>query len=131
MPEFKTVEELEEYILDTIADYIFQQSQENLIKNGSSDTGFLLRSGIVERNGKGSRKIKYDAEYADFVEYGTPPHMPPVKSLVGWAKRKLGLNEEEAQKVAWAIAIKIKQEGTEAQPYLRPALDKTDKLVIK
>ena len=69
--------------------------------------------------------------------------MPPVAPLIGWAKRQAGrksgtkkvkikprtakgyvkLADDEATKLAWAIAMKIKKEGTDEKPYLRPAIN--------
>ena len=50
--------------------------------------------------------------YAEPVELGTKPHMPPVQPLVEWAEVVLGLDEAKAQKAAWAIALKIARKGT-------------------
>lgn len=57
-------------------------------------------------------------EYGPWVEFGTGPHWPPLAPLKEWARLVLG--DESA---AYAIALKIAQKGTDAQPYLRPALD--------
>lgn len=51
--------------------------------------------------------------YAIPVELGAQPHMPPVRPLVDWARHKLGLDIEEAERVGFAIALKIKAQGTE------------------
>ncbi|WP_457556329.1 hypothetical protein [Candidatus Pyrohabitans sp.] len=102
--------------LDDLADFIFERSQE-LVAQQSTDTGALLKSGRVER-GFLKKEVVYDAAYAAFIEYGTEPHMPPVEPLKRWAKRH-GMDE----KAGWAIAMKIKKEGTEPKPFLRPAFD--------
>lgn len=51
--------------------------------------------------------------YAEPVELGTKPHMPPVDALIPWVEAKLGIGAEQAEAVAYAIARKIKREGTE------------------
>lgn len=56
-------------------------------------------------------------EYGRYVAFGTKPHFPPPEALAGWAKRH-GMEGAE-----YAIALKIAEEGTEAQPFLRPALE--------
>ena len=59
-----------------------------------------------------------DVEYAANVEFATKPHMPPSGALSGWAKRQLG-NEG----AAYAVALKIKESGTVAKPFLFPAFE--------
>jgi len=110
-------------VLDEIADFIVSEATVNLIKNKSSDTGFLMRSADIERK-RNVRKVIFRAEYADFIEYGTPPHYISGYALEDWVRRKLGIKSKRARSVAWAIAKKISREGTDAKPFLRPALDK-------
>jgi hypothetical protein len=108
--------------MDDLADYIFGRSQEMVPVN----EGMLKKSGHVEREYL-RKLIIYDALYATFVEFGTRPHHLPVKAinedLTRWCRLVLNLSEKEANAAAWAIAKKIAQYGTEAQPYLRPAAD--------
>ena len=53
--------------------------------------------------------------YAAPVESGARPHMPPVEPLVDWVRRRLGaMPDDKANAIAWAIAWKIKTEGTQA-----------------
>ena len=81
------------------------------------DTG-RLRSSIHTRKEDWNKVIVgTDVEYAPYVEYGTPPHMPPVEALKRWASRhKMG------EKAAWALAKTIEKHGTQPQPFMRPAL---------
>lgn len=104
--------------LDDLVDYIFAISQEN----APVDESTLKKSGSITREYL-RKEIKYIAPHASPVEFGSRPHMPPVDPLMGWCKRVLGLNDREARSAAWMIALKIKARGTEAQPYLRPAVD--------
>jgi len=60
-------------------------------------------------------EVGTNKEYAPCVEYGTRPHMPPVKALET-AANVYGID-------AWALAMTIKKKGTKAHPYLRPAFD--------
>lgn len=53
-------------------------------------------------------------EHMKYLEFGTPPHMPPVEALEGWAERKLG--DKDA---AWALALHIKRFGTRPYPFIR------------
>jgi len=59
-------------------------------------------------------KIGTAVDYAPHVEYGTKAHFPPVKSLVGWAKRVLG-----NPRLAFVVARAISKKGTKRQSFLR------------
>lgn len=106
--------------------YMFTRSQEIIIENGTSDTSGLLISGNPPYEEDNKIKISYDAPHAMPIEYGTEPHMPPVTPIMRWVQRKLGVhNRKKAYSIAWAIATKIKKHGTDAQPFLRPAMNDT------
>lgn len=118
----KGEKELRSRILDAVADAIFTQSQENLIEFDKVDTGFLLRSGNIERSMKG-RKIVYAAPYATAVEFGSPPHTVGFHKILGWVKRKLGVsNDKEAAHIASRIVRKIERVGTPPTPFVRDAI---------
>jgi hypothetical protein len=56
-------------------------------------------------------------KYWRWVENGRPPgKMPPVKAIMRWAKYK-GL--PNPKKIAWAIAVHIKNFGTKANPFVK------------
>lgn len=57
------------------------------------------------------------------VEVGSRPHMSPIQPLADWARAKLGISQDEARSVAWAIATKIKREGTKGAHMFRRAFD--------
>jgi len=61
--------------------------------------------------------------YAEPVELGTRPHRPPIQPLADWAKVKLGIPEDEAKGVAFAVAAKIEREGTEGHFMMTQALE--------
>lgn len=52
--------------------------------------------------------------YAEAVELGTRPHMPPVEALEDWVKAKLHVDEADAHRVAFLVARKIAISGTPA-----------------
>lgn len=54
-------------------------------------------------------------EYGEVVELGRRPgkRMPPVDPIALWARRKLGVPENKAKSVGFAIARKIAVEGFE------------------
>ena len=124
MPEFN-VKDINKWLdkrLDEMAQFIFSKSQENLVANGTPDTGILLKSGYVRRTKNNVREIGYLAPYSGSVEYGQPPHPMDPHKLIGWVKRKLGVSDAESLGVAYAVAAKISREGTDPQPFFRPAL---------
>ncbi len=52
--------------------------------------------------------------YGEVIEVGRKPgSMPPTAPIELWARRKLGLDADEAKDAAQAIAWKIKHHGTE------------------
>ncbi len=121
VPVEEAVEARLERILDDVADAVLQLSQENLEAHGTTDTGFLAGSGDVESPDKLAREVIYRAPYSLYVEFGTPPHPVSrrgVERLENWGKRKLGV-EGLGERIAW----KIRRQGTEPQPFLRPAME--------
>lgn len=50
--------------------------------------------------------------YAIPVELGTKPHFPPATALADWARIKLGVSADEAQRVGFLIARAISRRGT-------------------
>ncbi|MEW6295954.1 MAG: hypothetical protein AB1467_06765 [Candidatus Diapherotrites archaeon] len=108
--------------MNELADYIFSKSQENIIKNGSIDTGFMLQQANIQRELL-EKKIVYSAPYAVFIEFGTSPHPMYSKWLEKWVERKLSKTEKEIASTAFAIAKKIEKEGMKEKPFLRPAID--------
>jgi hypothetical protein len=80
-----------------------------------------LKGGISHTVKKSSLEgIVWSKEkYGVFVERGTRPHFPPIEPLKRWSALKLG-----NPNLAWAVAKKIAREGTDAQPFMQPALDK-------
>lgn len=52
-------------------------------------------------------------EYTEQLVHGRRPgSMPPVSALQEWARIKLGLSRQESISAGWAIAQKIKKDGT-------------------
>lgn len=119
--------------MDEIADFIFTRSQENIEKAGTSDTGKLLQRASFKQEFL-NKTIIYHMPYATDIEYGTEPHYIRPSVLKNWVRLKLGINPNEKVEYKgkmvsrlWltigAIAKKIREEGTDAQPFLRPAIE--------
>lgn len=107
-----------EYMLD-IATVGFEESQE-IISDEAIDTGQLLKSGFPpEVLRDGTVRFGYTAPYADDVEEGQPPHWPDIQPLKRWAHRVLG-----SEQLAYPVAKKISEEGTEAVRYMDRSVTK-------
>lgn len=98
--------------------------------NCTVDTGYLRQSidvKLIKKNGKTYAQIGTNVEYAAFIEFGTRPHFPPVKTLTPWVLKVVLNNQEnydgEAESIAFAIAKSIAKWGTMAQPFLHPAYE--------
>lgn len=78
------------------------------------DTGALRESIQVEHDAPGRSRIAAYADYAAEVEYGTRPHViePDTKEALAWPGMVGG------------PYARVNHPGTEAQPFLRPAVYK-------
>ena len=98
-------------------------AKHNITANGTTNLGQLVNSIWWEvamlSNGIIGGWVLVGAKYGGYIEFGTKPHMPPVEPLKQWAKRKL-----HDEGLGYAVALKIKREGTKPKPYLYPALIK-------
>jgi hypothetical protein len=54
--------------------------------------------------------VKYTEQLVNGRESGP---MPPVDPIKKWVQNKLGITGKRGQRIAWAVATKIKNEGTE------------------
>lgn len=118
----KEIDEKTQQEIYDLADKVFAKSQRYLDNiNRTTDTGFLAGSGeVIYRPMKAI--IRYKAPYSACIEFGTSPHFPPIDPLQEWSERKLGIPNTDSRQVAYRIARKIAREGTDPQPFLRPAL---------
>lgn len=118
------LENLLDSYLDRVVSAIFEQSQNNIDKNRTGDTGEMKFSANINRKFL-EKEIVYPAPQSVWIEFGTDPHPVSEKGrekIAEWAVRKLKLSKKEAERAAWLIARKIKRKGMTAQPFLRPAV---------
>lgn len=80
------------------------------------DTG-RLRSSIASEFAPWRAQVGTTVFYAPFVEFGTRPHWPPIGALTRWGRRH-GIP-------AFLVARAIAQRGTKAQPFFRPAIERS------
>lgn len=114
--------ELRGYI-EEFMNYMFTLSQENIINNGTTDRGALLASGNPpEWKNNNKMEFDYDAPHTDDIEYGTDPHEVSFETIHSWVQRKLNIHGKESKSVALDIVNKIRKQGTDPQPFIRPAI---------
>jgi len=96
--------------------------------NAADATGTLKNSINVKRRGEMDYESGPGVGYGGHVEAGSGPGgVPPHQSLVDWLKvrRIIPRNDKwTLSDLAYAIQQKIKKQGVEAQPYMKPAADK-------
>ena len=104
-------------ILEDIANTLINELTREAPTGATAD---LQRSFQIFRRSSGEIVLGSRLQYAEFVQTGTRPHTPPFEPIAIWARRKLG--DESA---AWAVWHKIRQEGTDANPYVDRAFENT------
>ena len=122
MAQQKGVIEFGTKLARRIADFIFTNSQENLIADGKVDTSNLLLSGSIEQKAK-EIIIKYEASYAKAIDEGTKPHNVSSKVLEGWVRRKINPGSEvKVRQIAFLIARAISKRGTVPSFFMQKAI---------
>jgi hypothetical protein len=93
-----------------------QRGRRLLMQRSPVGVGATFRSAWSEPrelpDGKLGYEVVNDSPHAAIVEYGSRPHMPPVDAIALWVQRKFQMSEAQARKVAWAVAMSIKKNGT-------------------
>lgn len=121
---------MENLDLTTIKDIVAEFTEEvknALQNNGSNASGALSKSikGIVKMNGKYLTVSLSMEDYWQYIEYGTPPHFPPVDKIKEWIKVKPVLPRPlengklpTENQLAFLIGNKIKKFGTKPKPFV-------------
>lgn len=85
------------------------------ISLGMNATGKWLES-LEAKAVNGNGEI-WGMDYTYWLANGRKPGtMPPVSKLIPWVNAKFGVGGKEAIGIAWAVATKIKNEGTNYYP---------------
>ena len=128
---------------------IVAEAKLNLKRNRTTNTGALSASGKVQKDKDGGIDAGFFSKdskqgYAAAVEYGrgptkkaSPDGITLRESLRAWVKRKMGGSamrsasvfsgmkyEDYIDSITFLIARKIHREGTKAQPFFVPAVEK-------
>jgi len=105
----------DEVIIQTMNGVIEQFLKPKFISLGMNATGSWLNA-LEGRAVNGNGEI-WGMDYTYFLVNGRKPgKMPPVSALLPWVNAKLGISGKEALSVAFAVATKIKNEGTSYYP---------------
>lgn len=90
-------------------------------RNAPANTGSLRGSIKAQMRGIAKWRVLVNSEYGLYVHEGTDPHFPPWQentALAEWANDK-GIPP-------FLVAKSIAEHGTEAQPFLRDAVDENE-----
>ena len=97
--------------------------EEIAIKNAPVDKGFLrLNISLFPQILSYSYILTSNADYSADLEYGNTPKNVNLGDILAWVERKGIASGDGAENVAWYVAKKIREEGVNAHPFMRPAL---------
>ena len=133
----KTQEKLQKYLSDNRFKHILGEVlmaagfdlEGKIVENiaeRATNTGRLLQSWHVVKKSNTRVEVRSNVHYAQYVEFGTKPHRPPIEPLKKWVRQKFRLSGKKLNNTAWAMWHKIARKGTPAKRYLRDALKDFD-----
>ena len=68
-------------------------------------------------------KFGFLASYAEYVNAGTKPHMPPKGALIEWVKIRFGVDDKEAKGLDYVIRKKIARRGTQGKKFMEEGIN--------
>lgn len=105
----------DELIIETMQGVIDNYLKPKFISLGMNASGKWLSS-LEGRAVNGNGEI-WGMDYTYWLANGRKPGTaPPVSALIPWVNAKFGIGGNEARGIAFAIAAKIKKEGTDYYP---------------
>ena len=116
------LDELERELDAETADIVLELANdivnEMKVEAPTGATGDLRRSIQLFQTSDNEVLLGTRLGYAAYVNDGTRPHTPPFEPIQVWARRVLG--DESAAGGVWQ---KIREEGTDPNPYVDRAID--------
>lgn len=120
--------------------YITQKIQSNIAR----DVGSFEATGRMFQSLSPTLKVRrlfykfgFSASYAEYVNSGTKPHMPPPGSLIEWVKIRFNVTDKEAKGLDYVIRKKIALRGTKGKFFMEKGINNAnvnaelDKLIRK
>lgn len=105
----------EELIIETMQNVIDLFLIPKFLSLGMNASGQWLNT-LEPRVNQGNGEI-WGMDYTYWLANGRKPgKRPPVSALIPWVNAKFGIGGKEAVSIAWAVAKKIENEGTEYYP---------------
>jgi len=105
----------EELIIETMQGVIDNFLKPKFISLGMNATGKWLES-LEARSVNGNGEI-WGMDYTYWLVNGRKEgKSPPVSALIPWVNAKFGVGGNQAKSIAFAVATKIKNEGTRFYP---------------
>jgi len=105
----------EEEIIKTMQGVIDNFLIPKFISLGMNATGSWINA-LEPRSNNGNGEI-WGMDYTYWLQHGRKSgKAPPIAPLITWVNAKFGIGGPEAKGIAFAIAQKIKNEGTEYYP---------------
>jgi len=98
-------------------------------RRGITDRGILKNSIRAEKTPDGATAT-IDAPHAGIIELGARPHPigKAVRDLIAeWAMRKLGVDKEAADRIAWGVGQKLEAEGQKPTYVVRDSMPAAQK----
>lgn len=106
-------DEVNAFLVDVASEIVNEMKEEAPV-----DGGRLRGSFQIFRESENVVWLGTRLDYAGYVWKGTEPHTAPFEPIRVWARRKL--KDESAAGPVWQ---KIRQEGTDANPFVERAVD--------
>ena len=109
-----------------------EKVKKTLQQNGSNASGALSKSikGVVKMDDKYLIVALSMEDYWQYIEYGSPPHFPPVDKIKEWIKVKPVLPRPlengklpTENQLAFLIGNKIKKFGIKPKPFVYNTLE--------
>jgi len=116
----KMEEELGEASMEIAEEVAVELANQLRIEAPVGATGRLQESFQLFRTSGNTVYLGSRVPYAEGVWKGKPPHEPDFSAIQKWARRKLG--DESA---AGPVYNKIREEGTDPNPFVDRAIDNT------
>lgn len=120
-------------VLQDYAEAVRQAYRDNLVqgRNASKNLSDTMTA-RVDVQGNAFAVVLNMADYWKYIEHGTSPHFPPISAILKWIEVKPIIPRPDSKgripsskSLAFLIARKISEVGTEGKPDLQDASEKT------